>query len=298
MKCITGFLIGICSFLFVLPTQMMAQFPLYEGPIPGALPVIDREKTAINDWGVEFTTETTVPTLTAFQPAQPNGTAIIICPGGGYWGTAGDHEGRQVAKALNEAGITAFVLKYRVPDPNSASVPHLVPLQDVRQAIRLVRRSAHTWGIRPDRIGILGFSAGGHLAASLAAHWEQAIEPRARDSISLRPDFVALIYPVISFDPAMAHLGSRDKLLGADPPPTLMAYFSLEKQVKPGDPPAFLIHAQDDEAVPVTNSLAYYNACLKAGVPAEMHLYPTGGHGFGLAKNNWLFLLTAWLAKQ
>lgn len=268
----------------------MQELPLYQ-TVPNAKPAENREKTEVNDWGVEFTVETSIPTLTAYEPEKPNGQAVIICPGGGYWGTAGDHEGRQVARALNEWGVTAYVLKYRVPDERTCVQPHLAPGQDVQQAIRLLRARKPAF----EQIGVLGFSAGGHLAATAAVHFNTRFDTSAHDNSSLRPDFAILIYPVISFDSAFGHLGSRDKLLGSDPAPGLNTFFSLEQQVRSDCPPVFLVHAQDDDVVPVANSLRFFEACTRAGVRTELHVYPDGGHGFGMGKHAWMAVLRLWL---
>ena len=273
------------------------ELPLYQNkPIPNALPADNLEKTEVLDNGIEFSTGISIPTITAFQPEHPNGQAVIIFPGGGYSGAACDHEGRQVARALNQKRITAFVVKYRVPDARTSSNPSLAPLQDAQEAIRIVRKEAGKWKLKPNKIGVMGFSAGGHLAASAAAHFAFKADPTCTDTTSVRPDFVVLIYPVISLSDQMTHAGSRDQLLGKKAPfAGAKHFFSLEKQIKVNCPPAFLVHCQDDDAVPVGNSLAYYDACLRASVPVEMHLYPAGGHGFGMAKNEWMRLLEGWL---
>jgi acetyl esterase/lipase len=279
--------------------QMPVEMPLYAGAIPNSKPAENLEKTEINQWGVSFTTATSVPTLTHYASPNPNGIAVVICPGGGYFGTAGDHEGKQVAEALNAAGVTVFVLKYRVPSDRYCVDKCLAPLQDAQQAIRTVRKNATTWGLNPSRIGILGFSAGGHLAATAATHFRTSADASARDTTSVRPDFVALIYAVVSLSDSLGHLGSRTALLGESPDAGRIYLFSNELQVTPDAPPAFLVHASDDDAVPVGNSIAYYQACLRHGVPAEMHLYAGGGHGFGLRNPTthdlWMERLLNWL---
>jgi acetyl esterase/lipase len=248
---------------------------------------------------VLFTTETSIPTLTVYTPSIPNGQAIIVCPGGGYWGTAGDHEGIQVAEALNQKGVSAFVLKYRLPDERTCIDPSLAPLQDAQQALRFVRKNAQKWHLDPQKIGILGFSAGGHLAATAATHFTFKADPLCTDTTSVRPDFVVLAYPVISFRDPLCHQGSREKLLGNHPTPSQIDFFSGEKRVTADTPPAFLVHAQDDGAVSVENSIEFYLSCTHNGVPAEMHLYPKGGHGFGLhnptTDDLWLDRVFNWL---
>ncbi|MBK9014509.1 MAG: alpha/beta hydrolase [Saprospiraceae bacterium] len=217
---------------------------------------------------------------------------------GGYSGTATDHEGTQVAKALTEAGITAFVLKYRIPSDRYCVDKSLAPLQDAQQAIRLVRLRAAEWQLNPNKIGIMGFSAGGHLAATAATHFEQNADPTCTDLTSVRPDFVALIYPVVSFRDGIGHDGSRENLLGKSPTLQQTAHFSNELRVTPQSPPAFLVHAQDDW-VKIENSLLFYEACLRNGVPVEAHFWVKGGHGFGMVnpvtKVSWVPWLVAWM---
>jgi acetyl esterase/lipase len=292
------FLLLLVSFTATGQPPMVV--PLYNNSqIPNALPAENREKTEILPNGIEFTTETSIPTLTIFQPKNPNGKALIICPGGGYWGTAGDHEGRKVAAALNNQGITAFVLKYRVPDERTCVDPSLAPLQDAQQAIRWVRQNAEKWHVNPHKIGILGFSAGGHLAATAATHFNVKADPNNTDTTAARPDFVVLVYPVISFDAAIGHRGSIEKLLGKNPSQAQRDFFSCEKHVSKDTPPSFLVHAQDDDLVLVENSTAFERACTQAGVPVSLNLYEKGGHGFGMdnptTDKPWMDALFAWL---
>jgi acetyl esterase/lipase len=296
-------LLALFATLFATCTmgQKTETFLLYgSGQVPNAKTAENREKTTINEWGVEFTTETSVPMLTRFPAKKATGQAVIICPGGGYWGTAGDHEGRQVAKALNKKGITAFVLTYRVPDERTCVDPSLAPLQDAQQAIRTVRQKARTWGIDPHKIGIMGFSAGGHLAASAATHFHFRADDACTDTTSVRPDFVILIYPVISFSDSLTHGGSRKRLIGDQATAEKRVFFSNEYQVNKDCPPAFLVHAQDDDAVPVGNTIAYFAACTHLKVPAEIHIYPKGGHGFGMynktTKDQWMERLINWMS--
>ena len=299
MKQLIFFLSGLFS------TPLLAQLPetlaLYPGAIPNSKPAENLEKTEVNQWGVSFTTATSVPTVTLYRPEKPNGTAVIICPGGGYYGTAGDHEGVQVAEMLRAAGFTAVVLKYRIPNDRYCVDKSLAPLQDAQQAIRLVRKNAARWNIRPDKIGIMGFSAGGHLASTAATHFAFKADPTEIDTTSVRPDFAALIYPVISFSDSVGHPGSRTALLGEHPTAAQIEFFSNALQVNAQSPPAFLVHAGDDEVVNVENSIEYYRACLRHGVPAEMHLYAGGGHGFGLnnptTEDKWAERLLNWLRR-
>ena len=225
--------------------------------------------------------------------------SIIICPGGGYSRLAIDHEGVEVAKALNLQGFTAFVLKYRLPNDTIMVDKSIGPLQDAQQAIRTVRKHALSWGLNPNRIGIMGFSAGGHLAATAATHFNFVADPTNKDTTSVRPDFVILIYPVISFNDSILHPGSRNNLIGKNPPAEFVKQFSNELQVTKNSPPAFLVHTADDATVPVANSIRYYQACIDHKVPAEMHLYPKGGHGFGMhnktTADKWFDRLLNWI---
>jgi acetyl esterase/lipase len=234
-----------------------------------------------------------VPTLTPYLPPRDRmtGAAVVICPGGGYQMLA-DHEGRPVAEWLNSIGVAAFVLKYRI----APRYHHPAPMLDAQRALRLVRARAVEWAIDPRRIGILGFSAGGHLASTVATHFD-AGQADARDPIervSSRPDLVILIYPVITMR-EQTHAGSRRNLLGEHPDPQLVALMSNDEQVTRETPPAFLIHTVNDEAVPVENSLLFAAALRKAGVAYEMHLYERGRHGFGLAPND--PVLSSWPAR-
>jgi dienelactone hydrolase len=237
--------------------------------------------------------------LTAFIPQKTNGKSVIICPGGGYQILAFDKEGTRVAEMLNQWGYAAFVLKYRLPDDTTQVDKSLAPLMDAQQSIRMVRKKAAEWGLNPNKIGIMGFSAGGHLAATASTHFMMNLGIAMGDTTSVRPDFSVLVYPVISFDTSFCHMGSRTSLIGKNPNKEKADLFSNEKQINAQTPPAFLVHAGDDKAVPVENSIRYYQACIKNGVSAEMHLYPAGGHGFGLlnktTKDDWTERLKHWL---
>ena len=227
------------------------------------------------------------PDIAVFLPSKRNATgeAVVICPGGGYRILAYDWEGSDIARWFSSRGIAAAVLKYRLPVSKSNIVPHKTPLLDARRAFRLVRYNAGSWNIDPGRIGIVGFSAGGHLASTLSTHFDPG-DPDSDDPverISCRPDFSILVYPVISFTEDFSHTGSRTALLGENPDPGLVRYYSNELQVTEDTPPALLIHSGDDEGVPVQNSIAYYQALLQKGVEAEMHIYPYGKHGYSLA---------------
>ncbi len=226
------------------------------------------------------------PSITVYKADKPNGMAIIMCPGGGYARLAMNHEGHDMAPWLNAQGITYIVLKYRMPNGH-----YEVPLSDAEQAIRLVRQHAKEWNIRPDRIGIMGASAGGHLAASLATLYS---------SNETRPDFQILFYPVISMVPGVTHGGSRQNLLGNNPSQELEDKYTLEKQVNAHTPQAFIMLSADDGAVPPANGIHYFEALLQHQVPATLHVYPTGGHGWGFRdaftyKRQWTGELEKWL---
>ena len=238
------------------------------------------------------------PSLTVYYARQPNGTAVVVAPGGGYGNLAANHEGRQVANLLNAAGVTAFVLKYRL----GPRYRHPVELGDAQRAIRFVRARAAEFGVLGDRIGMLGFSAGGHLTATAGTRFDagRPDAPDPIDRVSSRPDFLVLAYPVISFDPAITHAGSVRNLLGEKPDPKLLEDLSADRQVTPQTPPAFLFHTDGDAGVVPENSVRFYLALRRAKVPAELHIFEKGPHGVGLAMNDpalgeWPALLTTWL---
>ena len=243
------------------------------------------------------------PTLICYPAKEsPNGTAIVICPGGGYGHLAMDHEGHQVARWLNENGISAFICDYR---HRNKGYGHPAPLQDVQRAIGAVRSQADRWNIQPDQIGVLGFSAGGHLASTAATHFHNG-KPKAEhraDQVSNRPDFAVLCYPVIAFGETFTHRGSQANLLGKQPDPKLVKSLSNEKQVTPDTPPCFLWHTTADTGVLPENSIRFYQALLENEVPAELHLYEKGRHGVGLAQGipgtaNWPSALIDWLGNH
>jgi pectinesterase len=274
------------------------QISLYKEAVPNSKPATDKENSTFRD-NVTRISKVSIPALIVFKAAKPNGKSVIICPGGGYSILAFDKEGTKVAEELNRWGVTAFVLKYRLPDDTTNIDKSLAPLQDAQQAIRLVRTNAKEWGINKNQIGIMGFSAGGHVASTAATHFNFKADSANTDTTSVRPDFAILIYPVISFDSTITHKGSRNNLVGTKPAAEKTIFFSNELQVDKNTPPSFLVHAGDDGAVPVQNSLRFYEACIKNKVPAEMHLYPKGGHGFGMLNkttdDNWLERLNKWL---
>lgn len=258
---------------FLMPV-LLAQAPrtelLWPEGAPGAVGTEDADK----------------PALTIYPAAQPNGAAVLVCPGGGYVNLAMDHEGRQVAEWFNSFGVTAFVLKYRL----GPRYRHPAMLEDARRAMRIIRSRAKEFGIDPGRVGVMGFSAGGHLASTLSTHFQEGE----------RPDFAILCYPVISFTTRYTHSGSMRFLLGDPPDPALVWELSNELRVTSQTPPTFLFHTNADTGVPPENSVLYYLALRRAGVPAEMHIYQEGRHGVGLAPKDpvlstWPGRLKDWL---
>lgn len=223
---------------------------------------------------------------------------MIICPGGGYWILAAGHEGTDVAKEFVKMGVTAFVLKYRLPDARVQLNPTIAPLQDAQRAFQLIREKAKDWNINPTKIGIMGFSAGGHLSSTAGTKFDKPVIDNS-NGISLRPDFMVLIYPVISSDPTITHGGSFEKLLGIGSTAESRLEYSSDKHVSQNTPPTFLVHASDDGGVSPQNSVVFYQALLKNEVPAELHVYQNGGHGFGLinptTSDLWMDRLKNWL---
>ena len=292
-------LLLISSFMVATTVHAQQEMPLYSGAVPNSKPATNKESAVSKD-NVMRISKVSVPTLTVYKPANPNGMSVIICPGGGYGILAFDKEGTRVAEEMNKWGITAFVLKYRLPDDTTNIDRSIAPLMDAQQAIRLVRSKAIEWGLKKDKIGIMGFSAGGHLASTAATHFSSNVDATNKDTSSVRPDFAILIYPVISFDSTITHKGSRNNLVGATASAEKIKLYSNELQVNAKTPPSFLVHAGDDGAVPVENSIRYYQSCIKYKIPAEMHLYPKGGHGFGMynktTNDNWMERLKNWLS--
>ncbi|WP_240627869.1 alpha/beta hydrolase [Terrimonas sp.] len=270
-----------------------------DNKIPNSIPGPDEEKSVTSD-NILRISNISRPTLTVFLPdaVKANGTAVIICPGGGYGIVAASHEGYDVAKKFNEMGVAAFVLKYRMPNKKNQPAPSIAPLQDAQQAIITVRKNAAKWNINPQRIGIIGFSAGGHLASTAGTHFSKVLVEDA-GNISARPDFMLLIYPVISADITITHAGSYKNLLGENPSKEELDLYSNEKQVTDKTPPTFLVHASDDNGVSPNNSIVFYQALIKNKVPAELHIYERGGHGFGMynktTKEEWMDRAKNWM---
>jgi acetyl esterase/lipase len=276
--------------------------PLYPNKIPNSIPTGQKEKIEKED--ITLISNVQNPDIAVYLPSKrfATGQAVIICPGGGYWALAYDLEGTEIAKYLNSIGVAGIVLKYRLPTSGNTVEPSKVPLMDAQRAIRLVRSNAKSWNINASKIGIMGFSAGGHLASTLGTHFDYG-NKAATDSIesqSCRPDFMILMYPVISFVDSFSHKGSQEALLGKDPDTNLLNYYSNELQVKDDTPPAFFVHADNDSGVPVENTLLMYKAMREKKIPVELHILSEGEHGFGLGLNNehvasWTTNLKLWL---
>lgn len=279
--------------LFSLFVQAQEIIALYPSEIPNSKP------SAIKESGTGMYRDVTIPTLEYFKPnvAKASGTAIIIVPGGGYSVVVYDGEGVSTAKALAEKGIAAFVLKYRLPNDATMIDKKIGPLQDAQQAIKLVRENATKWGLDKNKIGIMGFSAGGHLTSTAATHFEKSYIEN-KENTSLRPDFQILVYPVISMTNTLTHGGSKDNLLGKNPTNEDIDLFSNEMQVKSNTPTAYLTHTADDTTVDVDNSIQYFEKLRQNKVDAEMHIYPKGGHGFIFRQPGWINPLLDWMKRN
>ena len=293
----------ICLISSILYLQINAQvvIPLYNQAIPNSRMVANQEYSRIEPGNILIVYKVSIPSLTIFlaPKEKATGAAVIICPGGGYSNLAMGYEGTEVAQRFNESGISAFVLKYRIPNDETMINKEIGPLQDAQRALLIVRSRADEWGIDPKRIGIMGFSAGGHLAATAGTHFQKNYIDNPHH-ISLRPDFMLLIYPVISFNTPIAHLGSAHNLLGPNPSEEQIKEFSNELQVTDLTPPAFLVHAKDDHVVPYSNSLVFAEALKNHHVPAKIFLYDQGGHGFGMtnktSRQQWMDLCIEWIS--
>ena len=276
--------------------------PLYTGIIPNSRNTGAVEKIEHQDIIVISNVQT--PSIDVYLPTKrfATGQAVVICPGGGYWILAYDLEGTDIARYLNSIGVAAIVLKYRLPAYGTTIEPPKAPLMDAQRAMRVVRYNASKWNIHTEKIGIMGFSAGGHLASTLGTHFDYG-NKTSSDSVekmSCRPDFMILMYPVVSFIDSCAHTGSRDALLGKNPDKELVRYYSNELQVTKDTPPAFFVHADNDTGVPVENTLLMYKALRANKIPAELHILSEGEHGFGLGIGNdhiasWTNSLKLWL---
>ncbi|MFZ0453197.1 MAG: alpha/beta hydrolase [Ignavibacteriaceae bacterium] len=281
--------------LFILSLNITAQevINLYPGAVPNSKPsdVKETDHTGMFS-GV------TKPTLEIYLPEKDKntGAAVVICPGGGYAVVVYQAEGIRTAKEFAKNGVTAFVLKYRLPSDSTMIDKTIGPLEDAQQAIKVVRKNAVKWRIDTNKVGIMGFSAGGHLASTEATHYRTAVIEN-KDNINLRPDFQILVYPVISMQDSLTHPGSRANLLGSNPSKKIIDEFSNELHVDENTPPAYITQAGDDKTVDVDNSIVYYEALRHHNVAAELHLYPHGGHGFvlRLKTEDWMACIFKWM---
>ncbi|MBB6239008.1 acetyl esterase/lipase [Pedobacter sp. AK013] len=272
--------------------------PLYQGQVPNAkkTPADYREETDSSG----LIKNVSIPTMQAYFPAKhkANGTAIIIFAGGGYFVLA-QKKCVEIAKAFTELGVAAFVVKYRLPSDKIMIDKAIGPLQDAQTAIKTVRRRAVEWNINPNRIGMMGLSAGGHLVSTAGTQLNRVVIDN-KENTSLRPDFMILLYPVIIYDPDIPR--TRENLIGKNPNPQTLGLYSTNKSVSQVTPPTFLVHAADDDVIPVKNSLQFFDALLKAKVKSEMHILQTGGHGFGIYdeenKDSWLVSCYEWMRKN
>ncbi len=281
--------------LFIISLNITAQevINLYPGDIPNSKTsgVKESERSGMFS-GV------TTPTLEIYLPEKEKstGAAVVICPGGGYAVVVYQAEGIRTAKEFAKNGVAAFVLKYRLPSDSTMIDKTIGPLQDAQQAIKVVRENAAKWGIDTNKVGIMGFSAGGHLASTEATHYKKSVIEN-NNNINLRPDFQILVYPVISMQDSLTHLGSRTNLLGNNPSKKLIDEFSNELQVDENTPPAYITQAADDKVVDVDNSIVYFESLRHHNVPVEMHIYPKGNHGFVLAlkTEDWMASIFKWM---
>ncbi len=289
--------------IMVVSVQLEAQriIDLYPASIPNSKPYPMKEITMEKDGRISWIKKVSKPTLTVYLPEKEMAikAAVIICPGGGYTGESYLREGTEIAEAFLRKGIAAFVLKYRLPSDSIMIDKTIGPLQDAQQAIKLVRQRATEWHLDSAKIGIMGFSAGGHLASTAGTHFNKSYIPN-EENINLRPDFMILVYPVISMNDGLTHSGSRESLLGNAPSKEKINKFSNELQVSPDTPPTWLTHAGDDTTVTVENSIRFYQELIKNKVSTEMHLYPEGNHGFvlKLPTDEWMASLFSWMNKN
>lgn len=295
MKKITTAVLVSCLLPFLLQAQEIID--LYNSTIPNSKVKASRETEAPLFRGMYR--KTAFPTLEVFRAdkEKSTGAAVIICPGGSYTVIVYEGEGVMTAKELAKNGITAFVLKYRLPSDSTMHDKTIGPLQDVQQAIKVVRERAKEWDLDAGEIGIMGFSAGGHLAATGATHFKKALIEN-KDNTSLRPDFQILVYPVISMRDSLTHRDSRTNLLGGNPSAATINEFSNELQVTSDAPPAYITFATDDKLVDVDNGISYYEALRHNNVDVEMHLYSKGGHGFIFREKSWTEPLFQWMRKN
>jgi acetyl esterase/lipase len=297
---ITTLIISIIPFLNSIAQQKTMN--IWPGGIPG-LVLNDSyvEKSTTGEGFITRFEKTTNPMLYIFLPPREKatGTAVLICPGGGYGALAFGHEGNAIASWLNDNGIAGIILKYRLPSDLIMKDKSVGPLQDAQEAMRIIRRNAAIWNIDPKKVGVIGFSAGGHLASTLSTHYAEKVYD-VTDTVSARPDFSLLIYPVITMDASFTHAGSRRNLIGENPSDDAIKRFSNELQVNEQTPPAFMVHSADDQTVPVKNSIVYYEQLVRYKIPSELHIFQKGGHGYGLGgsrdtQSAWPGLCINWL---
>jgi acetyl esterase/lipase len=268
------------------------EFPLYDGPIPGAIAGPDREAEFLRDDGKLLLRDVSRPTLRVFRadPATAGGAAVIVCPGGGYVSLNMRQGGAEIAARFAELGVTAILLKYRLPSPTTMERTEIGPPQDARRALAVVRARAREWAIDPVRIGMVGLSAGGHLVSCIGTG--------VASTGDAPPAFMVLAFPVISFVDGLAHIGSRQALLGASPSPERIAEYSTDQRVGPRTPPTWLTHARDDDIVRIENAERFQAALRRHGVPTAAHWYERGGHGFGVvnptSEERWIDAAVAW----
>lgn len=294
----------ITLILFIFSTlHLTAQeiIPLYPSAIPNSTSYQMKEKRLDRNGVFLGYQNISKPTLAVYL-AEKNistGTAVIICPGGGYGMESYRLEGTEIAEAFLRKGISAFILKYRLPSDSIMKNKSIGPLQDAQQAIKMVRQHAEEWNLNTQKIGIMGFSAGGHLASTAGTHFNKSYIPNS-ETVNLRPDFMVLVYPVISMTDELTHQGSRNNLLGKEPETDQITLFSNELQVNEDTPPTWLTHTGDDTVVPVENSIRFYQELVANEIPAEMHLYPSGNHGFvlKLPTDEWMKPLFEWIKKM
>lgn len=293
---------SIIIFIIIATMSLNAQsiIPLYPHSIPNTkVSDIKEEKNVDSNGSIRYG-NVTDPTLEICLPDKnkANGVGVLIIPGGGYRIVSYTNEGTDIAKEFNKIGITAFILKYRLPSEATMENKSIGPIQDAQQALNIIRKRAKEWHLNPHKIGTIGFSAGGHLASTLGTQFNHAYLPYLKTD-DLRPDFLILGYPVINLSDSLMHRGSKDNLLGASASKEMTDSFSNDLQVTPNTPPTFLFHASDDKTVKVQNSIHFYEALLKNNVPVEMHIYYKGGHGFGIKSNrapdHWTDRVETWL---
>ena len=292
----------VTNLLMISLNAQVTTMKLWPGGIPGSIAGNDYKEVSTVDNGIITRwIKVTDPSLTVCLPPKEKatGTAVLICPGGGYGALAFNHEGNDIAKWLNDNGIAGIILKYRLPSDLIMKDKSIGPLQDAQEAMRTIRRNAASWNINPAKIGVIGFSAGGHLASTLSTHFDEKVYD-VKDNISARPDFSILMYPVITMDASFTHMGSRRNLIGENPSEEAVRHFSNELQITEKTPPAILVHSADDKAVPIKNSMTYYEGLSKLNIPSELHIFQKGGHGYGLAVNGetqsaWPDLCLSWL---